>query len=189
MITGSRSISVDVNPRRLRLAAELGATHTVNSADADATEAVKELTTGGADVAIETSGRVPVLGQAVRSLRSAGTCVVIGAPPRGSELAVDVPDLLGRGIRLVGTNQGDSAPRNTIPRLIDLYRAGMLPVDRIVTNYAFTAINQAAGDARPEPPSNPSCCSISAPARSPRPAPGSRIASPAPCALRSGRTR
>jgi aryl-alcohol dehydrogenase len=144
----ARLIAVDVNPRRLRLAADLGATHTVNSADADAVETVRELTAGGADVAIETSGQVPVLGQAVRSLRSAGTCVVIGAPPRGSELAVDVTDLLGRGIRLIGTNQGDSAPRDFIPRLIDLYRAGVFPVDRIVTNYAFTAVNQAAGDAR-----------------------------------------
>ena len=144
----ARIIAVDVNPYRLQLAADLGATHTVNSAEADAVEAVRELTAGGADVAIETSGRVPVLGQAVRSLRSAGTCVVIGAPPLGSELAVDVPDLLGRGLRLVGTNQGDSAPRDTIPRLIDLYRAGVLPVDRIVTTYAFEDINRAAQDAR-----------------------------------------
>lgn len=144
----ARIIAVDVNPQRLRLAADLGATHTVNSADADAVETIRELTAGGADVTIETSGLVPVLGQAVRSLRSAGTCVVIGAPPLGSELAVDVPDLLGRGIRLIGTNQGDSSPRNIIPRLIDLYRAGVFPVDRIITNYAFTAINQAASDAR-----------------------------------------
>jgi aryl-alcohol dehydrogenase len=144
----ARIIAVDINPQRLQLAADLGATHAVNSAEVDAVETVKEITAGGADVAIETSGRVAVLGQAVRSLRSAGTCVVIGAPPLGSELAVDVPDLLGRGIRLVGTNQGDSAPRNAIPRLIDLYRAGVLPVDRIITNYAFSDINQAAQDAR-----------------------------------------
>jgi aryl-alcohol dehydrogenase len=144
----ARIIAVDVIPHRLQLAADLGATHTVNSAETEAVAAVRDLTTGGADVAIETSGRVPVLEQAVRSLRSAGTCVVIGAPPLGSELAVDVPDLLGRGIRLVGTNQGDSVPRNTIPRLIDLYRAGVLPVDRIVTSYAFDDINRAATDAR-----------------------------------------
>lgn len=144
----ARIIAVDVNARRLRLAADLGATHAVNAAETDAVQTVRELTAGGADVAIETSGLVPVLGQAVKSLRPAGTCVVIGAPPLGSELAVDVPDLLGRGIHLVGTNQGDSVPRNTIPRLIDLYRAGVLPVDRIVTNYAFSDINQAAMDAR-----------------------------------------
>jgi aryl-alcohol dehydrogenase len=144
----ARIIAVDVNPERLDLAQELGATDVVNSKDTDPVAAIEDLTQGGADVALETSGRIPVLGQAVSSLRSAGRCIVIGAPALGSELAVDVPNLLGRGIRIIGTNQGDSVPRNMIPRLVELHVAGRLPVDRIVRTYDFADINVAAGDAR-----------------------------------------
>jgi aryl-alcohol dehydrogenase len=144
----ARVIAVDVNPARLAMAAELGATDTINPADGDPVSALLELTGGlGAQCAIETSGRLDVLEQAVASLSSAGTCVVIGAPPLGTELAVDVPNLLGRGLRLVGTNQGDSNPREFIPRLISLHRQGRLPFDALIRCYAFDQINVAAQDA------------------------------------------
>jgi aryl-alcohol dehydrogenase len=107
-----------------------------------------ELTGGiGAQYAVETSGRLAVLDHAISSLASAGTCVVVGAPPFGSQIPVDVPSLLGRGIRLVGTNQGGSNPRQFIPRLIELYRQGRLPFDRLIRTYAFDQINVAAQDA------------------------------------------
>jgi aryl-alcohol dehydrogenase len=144
----ARVIAVDVNSARLELASELGATDTVNPADGDPVSALMELTGGvGAQCAIETSGRLTVLDQAISSLSSAGTCIVIGAPPLGSQLAVDVPNLLARGIRVVGTNQGDSNPRQLIPRLIELHRQGRLPYDRLTRAYAFDQINVAAKDA------------------------------------------
>jgi aryl-alcohol dehydrogenase len=65
----------------------------------------------------------------------------------GSRIPVDVPNLLGRGIRLVGTNQGDANPRQFIPRLIELHRQGRLPYDRLIRSYAFDQINLAAQDA------------------------------------------
>jgi aryl-alcohol dehydrogenase len=144
----ARIIAVDVNAGRLELAAELGATHTVNPADGDPVAALLELTGGlGAQYVVETSGRLTVLEQAISSLSSAGTCVVVGAPPVGSQIAVDVPNLLGRGIRLVGTNQGDSNPRQFIPRLIELHRQGRLPFDRLIRRYSFDQIDVAAQDA------------------------------------------
>jgi aryl-alcohol dehydrogenase len=144
----ARVIAVDVNAARLKLASELGATDTVNPADGDPVSALLDLTGGlGAEYAVETSGRLSVLDQAISSLTSAGTCVVVGAPPLGSQIPVDVPNLLGRGIRLVGTNQGDSNPRQFIPRLIALYRQGRLPFDRLIRSYAFDQIEVAAQDA------------------------------------------
>jgi aryl-alcohol dehydrogenase len=144
----ARVIAVDVNAARLELASELGATDTVNPADGDPLSALFDLTGGlGAQCTIETSGRLTVLDQAISSLSSAGTCVVIGAPPLGSQIPVDVPNLLGRGIRLVGTNQGDSNPREFIPRLIALHRQGRLPFGRLVRPYTFDQINVAAQDA------------------------------------------
>src|SRR6184192_2013585 len=75
----ARVIAVDVNAARLELASELGATDTVNPADGDPVSALLELTGGlGAQYAVETSGRLTVLDQAISSLGSAGTCVVIG---------------------------------------------------------------------------------------------------------------
>src|SRR5712691_11036522 len=144
----ARVIAVDVNAARLELASELGATDTVNPADGDPVSALLELTGGlGAQYAVETSGRLAVLGQAISALASGGTCVVVGAPPLGSQIPVDVPNLLGRGIRLAGTNQGDSSPRQFIPRLIELRRQGRLPFDRLIRSYAFDQINVAAQDA------------------------------------------
>jgi len=144
----ARVIAVDVNAARLKLASELGATDTINPADSDPVSALLELTGGvGVEYAVETSGRLPVLDQAISSLASAGTCVVVGAPPLGSQIAVDVPNLLGRGIRLFGTNQGDSNPRQFIPHLIGLHRQGRLPFDRLIRSYAFDQIDVAAQDA------------------------------------------
>ncbi len=144
----ARIIAVDVNAARLELASELGATDTVNPADGDPVSALLELTGGlGAQYSVETSGRLSVLDQAISSLSSAGTCVVVGAPPLGSQIPVDVPNLLGRGIRLLGTNQGDSNPRQFIPRLIELHRQGRLPFDKLIRSYAFDQINAAAQDA------------------------------------------
>jgi aryl-alcohol dehydrogenase len=144
----ARVIAVDVSAARLELASEFGATDTVNPANGDPVSALLELTGGlGAEYAVETSGRLPVLEQAISSLTSAGTCVVVGAPPLGSQIPVDVPNLLGRGIRLLGTNQGDSNPRQFIPRLVELYRRGRLPFDRLIRSYAFDQINVAAQDA------------------------------------------
>jgi aryl-alcohol dehydrogenase len=145
LTAASRVVAVDIRPDRLKLAQELGATHTVDAGECNVPEAIRDLTGGeGADFAIETSGRLPVLADAIASLASAGTCVVVGAPPLGSTIPVDVPDLLGRGIRLVGTNQGDSNPRQFLPRLIDLHRAGRLPFDRLIRRFPFAEINDAA---------------------------------------------
>jgi aryl-alcohol dehydrogenase len=144
----ARIVAVDVSAARLELAAELGATDTVDAAAEDPVSAVQELTGGrGAEYAIETSGRLNVLGQAISSLGSAGTCVVVGAPPLGSTIPVDVPNLLGRGIRLIGTNQGDGNPRQFIPRLVELNRQGRLPFDRLIRTYAFEELDVAAQDA------------------------------------------
>jgi aryl-alcohol dehydrogenase len=144
----SRIVVVDVNPSRLELASELGATHTIDANEIDPAEAIRDLTNGeGADYAVETSGRLAVLEGAMASLTAAGTCVVIGAPPLGSTLPVDVTNLLGRGIRMRGTNQGDSNPTQFLPRLMKLHREGRLPFDRLIHRFPFEKINEAAAEA------------------------------------------
>ena len=145
-LTGATQvIAIDVHPGRLALARELGATHLVDAGQDDSRQAILSLTGGvGVDGVIETSGNPRALETAIKVLASAGTCVVVGVPSRGEPGSFDVIDLVARGLRIVGTNQGDANPRVVIPQLIELYRLGRLPIERIVQTFAFDAINEAS---------------------------------------------
>ncbi len=145
-LTGATQIiAVDVHPQRLALAATLGATDTINAAEGNVVERIRELTHGaGLDGAIETSGNMGSLGNAIASLASAGTCVIVGVPAAGVKIGVDVVDMVARGLRVMGTNQGNAVPRVFIPQLIEFYRRGRLPIEKIITDFPFSDINQAA---------------------------------------------
>ncbi len=145
-LTGAAQIiAIDVHPGRLALARELGATDTINAASGDVAEQIADLTGGaGLDGVIETSGNLRALHTAITSLAAASTCVVVGVPNFGETVAVDVINLVARGLRIVGTNQGDAIPRVFIPHLIALYRSGRLPIEKVVTDYSFESINDAA---------------------------------------------
>ncbi len=143
----ARVIVVDVVPERLALATELGATHTVNAATNDSVEAIMEITGGrGADRIIEASGNTAVLKQALSVTAMDATLAIVGAPPFGSEVAVDVLDTIVKGPRIVGVNQGRSVPRVVIPALVDHFLAGRMPFDRLITTYPLADINQAIDD-------------------------------------------
>jgi aryl-alcohol dehydrogenase len=144
-LTGAAQIIViDINPQRLSLAKELGATDIIDARNQDVAAEIKRLTNGaGVNGAIETSGNPQALDTAIAALGAAGTCVVVGVPGHGERGSFDVIDLVARGLHIKGTNQGDANPRVVIPRLIDLYRKGRLPIEKLVTTYAFDAINDA----------------------------------------------
>jgi aryl-alcohol dehydrogenase len=76
-----------------------------------------------------------------------GTCGLIGAPPFGAEVSLDVNQMLALGSTLRGIVEGESVPDVFLPRLIELWRQGRFPVDRIMTHYDFDAIDRAARDA------------------------------------------
>jgi aryl-alcohol dehydrogenase len=137
-------IAVDVRPLRLELARELGATHTVNAAETDPVEAIREITHGGVDTSLEASGVPGVLRQAVDALASDSVCGLIGGPPLGTEERLDVNGLLATGRTVRGLVEGHSVPQVFIPKLVDLWRAGRLPIDRLVRAYDFDQINEAA---------------------------------------------
>ncbi|MFJ2240255.1 NAD(P)-dependent alcohol dehydrogenase [Streptomyces sp. NPDC087859] len=139
-------VAVDRVGERLSLARELGATHTVNAGEADLVESLAAITGGrGADGVVETTGNVAVLRQGVDALGARGTLVVVGAPPFGSEVALDVNGLLG-GKRIVGLTLGDAETQSFIPALVDLVKAGRLPLDRLISTYPFADIDQAVRD-------------------------------------------
>ncbi|MFF6983052.1 NAD(P)-dependent alcohol dehydrogenase [Streptomyces sp. NPDC008343] len=139
-------VAVDRVDERLSLAKELGATHTVNAAEADLGEALAEITGGqGADGVVETTGNVGVLRQGVDALAARGTLVVVGAPPFGTEVALDVNGLLG-GKQIVGLTLGDADTQTFIPALVRLVKDGRLPLHRLISTYPFADIDQAARD-------------------------------------------
>jgi len=138
-------IGVDINPQRLALARELGATHALHAEEHDVVAAIRQITDGGAHFAVEATGQPAVLRQAVDCLRAAGVCGLVGSPPFGAEVSLDMLTLFnGRTLR--GIVEGDSVPQVFIPQLIELYRQGRFPFDRLITFYAFEQINQAAAD-------------------------------------------
>jgi aryl-alcohol dehydrogenase len=139
-------IAVDRLPDRLALARELGATHVLESKGAETLSEIRRITGGGTHFALETSALPAVFRLAVDGLRGLGTCVLVGSARAGTEVSFEMPWLQG-GRTVRGVVQGDSRPRDFIPRLVDLFINGRFPLDRLVTTYDFDDINQAAADA------------------------------------------
>ena len=145
-IGSTKIIAVDVHENRLELARELGATHTINSKYENPVDRILEITGEGVNYAVETSGRVEVLRQTIDVLTFQGATAVIGAPPMGSEANIDVNDILLKEKTIVGVVEGDSIPQIFIPQLLELYKQGKFPFDKLVKYYDFENINQAIHD-------------------------------------------
>jgi aryl-alcohol dehydrogenase len=142
----TRIIAVDRVPERLELARELGASHTVDTTKDDLAEVIADITHGeGADGVVETTGNVSVAGAAVGVLAARGTAVLVGAPPFGSTIPVDVNFMLP-GRRVVGLTLGDSETESLIPVLVELVTVGRLPIHRLIRHYKFEEIQRAVGD-------------------------------------------
>jgi S-(hydroxymethyl)mycothiol dehydrogenase len=128
-------VAVDLDDRKLAIAREFGATHTVNASNGDPVEGVKAATGGlGADVCIEAVGNPKVLEQAFYSRDLAGTVVQVGVPNPTMKMP-DIPmiEFFGRGGALKPSWYGDCLPSKDFPMLIDLYLQGRLDLDRFVT--------------------------------------------------------
>jgi aryl-alcohol dehydrogenase len=147
-LTGAAVVVVDVNPARLALAKRLGAAHVVDARDIDPVVAIAELTDGrGADRSLETSGVTAVLRQAVDVLAPLGVCGIVGAPRPDEDVALNVLSAIVKGTKVVGINQGDAVPRESIPALVELHRQGRFPFDELIEVYDFADIEHAAQDA------------------------------------------
>ncbi|GIH61186.1 S-(hydroxymethyl)mycothiol dehydrogenase [Microbispora siamensis] len=127
-------IAVDVDDTKLEWARRFGATHTVNSRETDAVEAIRELTGGfGADVVIEAVGRPETYKQAFYARDLAGTVVLVGVPTPEMTLELPLLDVFGRGGALKSSWYGDCLPSRDFPMLVSLYQQGRLDLDAFVT--------------------------------------------------------
>jgi aryl-alcohol dehydrogenase len=130
-------IAVDIRPKRLRLAKELGATHLINSRRCDPSERIAAIASG-VDYAVETTGESSIERAAYSLLNPGGRLAVLTG---GSS-----QDGLPGGRRVLSVIQGDAIPQQFIPRLIKLWRQGRFPFDRLVRFYDFRQINRAIAD-------------------------------------------
>jgi aryl-alcohol dehydrogenase len=139
-------VAVDLFDNRLALARELGATHVFNARAADTVAEIRRIAGGGGvHFSLEAAGAPAALRAAVDALAPRGTCCLVGSAGGGIEVALEMRHLQqGRVVR--GCIQGESVIQEFLPRLVELWRAGKLPVDRLVRHYEFAAINDAVAD-------------------------------------------
>ena len=131
--SGARElVAIDLNDDKLALTRELGATATVNAGAADAAEQVRAITHGGVDYAFEMAGAVPALELAWRITRRGGSTISAGLPHPDKRFALPPVQLVAEERSLRGSYIGSAVPARDIPRYIDLYRRGRLPVDRLM---------------------------------------------------------
>jgi S-(hydroxymethyl)mycothiol dehydrogenase len=134
-LVGARKvIAVDIDRRKLALAAELGATDLVDSSQVNPVSAVRELTGGfGADVTVEAVGNPEVMKQAFHARDHAGTMVQLGVPNPTMRVDLRMLDFYGRGGSLRPSWYGDCLPTRDFPIVIDLYLRGRYDLDRFVS--------------------------------------------------------
>ncbi|MGH8982168.1 MAG: zinc-binding dehydrogenase, partial [Acidimicrobiales bacterium] len=142
-LTGAtRIVAVDRHAGRLALARELGATHTVDVTGAEPVDAVRDICGGSADFALECTGVVEVLRQAADSVAMRGTCAMIGGAPAGASFTLDHQSTLW-GKRVVGILGGEGRSAVLIGSLLELWRQGRFPFDRLVTEFALDRVEDA----------------------------------------------
>jgi Zn-dependent alcohol dehydrogenase len=138
-------IAVDVLDKKLEAARSFGASYTFDARQADLVAQVKALTSGrGADYAFVTVGSPDAVVQALGMVRRAGTVVVVGMPRVGAVAPLPMGPFVYDGKKVIGSNMGSTRLRVDIPRLVELYQAGRLKLDELITaRYPLEQINEA----------------------------------------------
>lgn len=129
-----RIIAVDVNPEKLRIAADLGATDGFDGSASDAADEIREATGGGVDFAFEMAGSAAALLLAYRITRRGGTTIAAGLPPPDAHLSIPAAALVAEERTVKGSYIGACVPLRDMARYLGLFRRGRLPVDRLLTH-------------------------------------------------------
>lgn len=134
-IAGAQQIvAIDLADAKLELAREFGATDAINGSDEDVVRSLRRLTRDhGVDYSFEVAGSPISLQQAIASLATRGTCVIVGVPARGSTLSLPIQDLYWRAANIRTSWYGDSLPARDFPKLCEWYAEGSLKLDELVT--------------------------------------------------------
>jgi alcohol dehydrogenase len=130
-----RVVAVDLSDDKLGLARQLGATDTFNARSPDAVNEIKSATGGGVDFAFEMAGSVRAMDLAYKITRRGGTTITAGLPPPDHTFALPQVNLVAEERTVKGSYIGTCVPSRDLPRYIELYRRGKLPVDRLMSDH------------------------------------------------------
>jgi len=140
-LVGSHPImGVDMKPKRLQLALQLGATHTIDNRRQDVAARIGDITGSGVDYVVETTASPQMHQLAIDVLNPHGVVALLTGESG--------TDSLPEGRKTIGIIQGDAVPQHFIPKLIELYKAGYFPFDRLLKFYDFGDINKAIADSK-----------------------------------------
>ena len=133
-------IGVDIKPKRLQLALQLGATHTIDNRRQDVAARIGDITGSGVDYVVETTASPQMHQLAIDVLNPRGVVALLTGESG--------TDSLPEGRKTLGIIQGDAVPQEFIPKLIQLYKAGQFPYNRLLKFYDFSEINKAIADSK-----------------------------------------
>jgi len=137
-------VACDLSDEKLTLARELGATHTVNAQDPQAVEHIKDLTRGGVHYAFEMAGSVKAMELSYKITRRGGTTVTAGLSHPQAMFSIPHVGIVAEERTIKGSYLGSCDPARDIPRYVQWYREGRLPVDRLLSErIALEDINVA----------------------------------------------
>lgn len=144
----ARIVAIDINPERLALALEFGATHALDAREGDVVARLRGIVPRGLDYAFENAGQVQTFNDAIECLARKGSCAIATVPLMAAPFPYSPFPLLTGGKKLIGCLEGDSVPERFIPLLAEHYLAGRLPFDRLVKHYDFEDVAVALDDAQ-----------------------------------------
>jgi len=143
LVPASMIIGVDKIAGKLDMAKEFGATHVIDASREDPVEKIIELTGGGADYSFECIGNVKAMEQACSAVHPGGMTVIAGAAGADEKVCIEALPFVTGNI-VMGTVGGSTIPSVDIPKNIELYKKGLLPLDKFISRtYALEEINQA----------------------------------------------
>jgi alcohol dehydrogenase len=131
--SGAREVvAIDLSDDKLKLARELGATATFNPSSQDCGDEIRELTRGGVDYAFEMAGAIPAMELAWRITRRGGSTISAGLPNPALRFPLSPVTLVAEERTLRGSYIGSAVPARDIPRYVDMYQRGKLPVNKLM---------------------------------------------------------
>jgi len=138
-------IAIDISAGKLEAAKLFGATHGLDAKSDKIAQAVKDLTNGyGADYVFVTVGAKQAFDQAPALVARGGKIILVGMPATGVMSEIDPGTIANDCISIIGSKMGASNIHVDIPNLIEMYKAGSLKLDELITaRYPLEQINDA----------------------------------------------
>ena len=136
-------IAIDIDPSKFSRAEELGATHCFDSKNNNMVEEIRDLTNGGVDYAIDLAGVIQAMDTAYQIIRYGGSVVTAGLSPINTQFSFNHSDLVAQEKSILGSYMGSCVPVRDVPRFLNLYKQGRLPVDKLIDGkITFDKLNE-----------------------------------------------